>query len=107
MALCKGQCPQGWGQLLAVSTEDRLRRNGLRLGHFFLPKEHFRQTGQGGGKYVSMESGGIFASEKSLGSIEGGREGLDLVAFGVPDGIELEGAAGPRGRVLWGLLSLH
>lgn len=21
---CKGQCPQGWGQLFAVSTEDRL-----------------------------------------------------------------------------------
>lgn len=21
---CKGQCPRGWGQLFAVSTEDRL-----------------------------------------------------------------------------------
>lgn len=44
MSLCEGQRPQGWGQLLAVSTEERLNKNRLSLGHFILPKAHFQQT---------------------------------------------------------------
>lgn len=44
LSLCEGQYPQGWGQLLAVSSENnRLQGKGLGLGHFILPKEHFRQ----------------------------------------------------------------
>lgn len=43
MSLCEGQCPQGWGQLLAISTEDKLTGNGLSLGRFIPPEEHFRQ----------------------------------------------------------------
>lgn len=42
----EGQCPQGWGQLLAVSTEDRLSRNGLSPGHFILPNKCLQRTGR-------------------------------------------------------------
>lgn len=44
MSLCEGQCPQGWGQLLAVSEEDHsMKGKGLSLGHFISPEECFRQ----------------------------------------------------------------
>lgn len=51
-----------------------------------------------------MKSGGILASKKSrLGPLRLQGEGLDLVAFFRPNGVELEGKVGPRGQVLWGV----